>query len=158
MAEQPYLFAGEGAWIPVKDGNATARSIFDRHYSRYVYADGRKPKLFVGPGGKMVLLTQNGRAMFVWRKFIDQSGQTGVNCAVFRNEHSGFLSSELIRQADQLADHRWPNLRHYTYVKASAIRSKNPGCCFIKAGWRRCGMTKKGLIILEKPVNTKGQA
>lgn len=55
ICEQPFLF-GEG-WIAVKDGNATARAVFDRHYSRKRYADGRKPVLFVGPGEKMVLLT-----------------------------------------------------------------------------------------------------
>jgi hypothetical protein len=28
--------------------------------------------------------------------------------------------------------------------------SCNPGFCFIKAGWARCGETKRGLIILER--------
>ena len=40
MNVQPFLF-GEG-WIEVRDGNDTARALFDRHYSRYFYADGRK--------------------------------------------------------------------------------------------------------------------
>lgn len=33
MAEQPFLIA-EDVWIKVRDGNHTARSLFDRHYSR----------------------------------------------------------------------------------------------------------------------------
>jgi hypothetical protein len=35
--------------------------------------------------------TGDADALFVWRKFIDDSGQQGVNCAVFRNEsrHGG---------------------------------------------------------------------
>ena len=148
MNTQPFLF-GDG-WIEVRDGNDTARNIFDRHYSRYRYADGRKPLIFVGPGEKMVLLTPDALALFVWRKFISADGQQGINCAIFRNEGPK-QSSELIRQADALADERWPGERHYTYVNAKKIRSTNPGCCFKMAGWRFCGMTKRrGYHILER--------
>ncbi len=147
-AVQPFLF-GDG-WIEVKDGNDSCRTIFDRHYSRYRYADGRRPKIFVGPGEKMVLITPCARAIFVWRKFISLDNQVGVNCAVFRNEGAG-RSSDLIKAADDLAWSRWPAERHYTYVNPRAIRSCNPGCCFIAAGWRRCGVTqRRQLLILER--------
>jgi hypothetical protein len=137
-------------WYGVKDGNLVARSLFDRHYSRYHYADGRKPRCFVGPGEKMVLLSVDGRALFVWRKFISSAGERGINCAIFRNE-SDLLSSDLIREAEGLAWERWPGERLYTYVNPRAIRSVNPGFCFKAAGWRVCGETKKHkLIILEK--------
>jgi len=139
-----------GYWYSVLDGDGVARDIYNRHYSRYHYADGRKPKLFVGPGEKMVLLGQDSKALFVWRKFINDDGQTGVNCAVFRNEGT-HLSSELILEAEQLAWSRWPGERLYTYVNGTAVQSSNPGYCFIKAGWRKCGVTKKlGLIIFDK--------
>jgi hypothetical protein len=88
--------------------------------------------------------------MFVWRRFIDGSGQLGINCAVFRNEGPA-LSSLLVRQADAIADHVWPGERHYTYVNPQSVRSTNPGYCFLAAGWRRCGRTKGGLLILERP-------
>jgi hypothetical protein len=94
--------------------------------------------------------------MFVWRRFLDDcidqrtgERQAGVNCAVFRNE-SEHLSSELIRQADAIADVLWPDLRHYTYVNSKKVASKNPGFCFLKAGWRRCGITKGGLLVFER--------
>jgi hypothetical protein len=87
--------------------------------------------------------------MWVWRKFIDDSGQEGINCAVFRNE-GPHQSSELVAQADRVADCLWPNRRHYTYVNGKAIRSTNPGFCFLKAGWKRCGKTKGGLLILDR--------
>jgi hypothetical protein len=148
---QPFLFGD--TWVEVRDGNDTARAIFDRHYSRYVYADGRKPLLFVGPGQKMVLLTPDARAVFAWRKFISDDGQQGINCAIFRNERpaSRTDSSELIRAADLLADRRWPGERHYTYVNPRAVLSSNPGFCFIAAGWRRCGITKRRkYLILER--------
>lgn len=137
-------------WIAIKDGDDHARSVFDRHYSRYFYADGRQPRLFVGPGQKTVLVTPCRRALFVWRKFQSMDDQRGVNCAIFRNEGAG-LSSDLITAADAIADERWPGERHYTYVDPRKVRSSNPGYCFIQAGWRRCGVTKKRrLIILER--------
>lgn len=137
-------------WREARDGDAAARAIFDRHYSRYRYADGREPKLFVGPGEKTVMLTEAGDALFVWRKFISADGQTGVNCAIFRNE-SPILSSSLIIEADAVAWARWPGERLYTYVARKHVRSTNPGCCFRRAGWKRCGVTKvRGLLIFER--------
>ena len=138
-------------WEVVKDGYADARQIFHRHYSYRPHADGRSSKLFCGPGEKLVLISKNDDALFIWRKFISDNGQTGINCAAFRNE-SNQLSSKLIVEAERFAKEKWPNEgRLYTYVNALKIRSNNPGCCFIKAGWQRCGVTKVNkLIILEK--------
>ena len=144
-------------WLPALDGDPRAFAIMQRHYSYQDYADGRRRdlsnpgrRLFVGPGAKMVLLSADCRALFVWRKFIDKSGQLGVNCAVFRNEGNE-LSSRLILEAEQLAWERWPGERLYTYVNAKKVKSNNPGYCFKKAGWNTCGFTQsKRLVILEK--------
>jgi hypothetical protein len=136
-------------WWITRDGDRVASELYDRHYSRYVYKDGRQPKKIVGPGEYIMLRTWTGDALFVWRRFRDASGQVGVNCAIFRNE-SPHRSSDLIRQADAVADFCWPGLRHYTYVNARRIKSTNPGFCFEAAGWRKCGRTKGGLVILEK--------
>jgi len=146
----------DAIWWVTKDGDAACRELHQRHYSKYEYADGRKPKLFVGPGEKLVLRTFAADACFVWRNFVDdcidqRTGlkQTGVNCAVFRNE-SKHLSSWLIQRADAIADAVWTDSRHYTYVDPKGIASRNPGFCFIKAGWKRCGMTKSGKLVLER--------
>lgn len=137
-------------WIQVKDGDSSGLVLFNRHYSKYHYADGRRPTRFVGPGERIVLITAAGDALFVWRKFRDASGQTGVNCAVFRNE-SDMLSSGLILLAECYANNRWPGERLYTFVNARMIKSSNPGYCFKMAGWKVCGETKKRkLLILEK--------
>lgn len=136
-------------WIVAQDAEPELRALYDRHYSARQYADGRKPKQFVGPGEHIVLTTPTRDALFVWRKFIDDSGQEGVNCAIFRNE-STRLSSDLIREADAVADFCWPGERHYTYVCAASVASRNPGFCFLCAGWQRCGRTKRGLVILER--------
>ena len=138
-------------WWLTKDGDLDCLALYERHYSAYRYADGRKRKLFAGPGEKVVLRTEAGDAMWVWRKFKDDSGQQGINCAVFRNE-GPHQSSTLVAQADQIADLLWPDCRHYTYVNSKEIRSTNPGFCFLKAGWRKCGYTKGGLLTLERGV------
>ena len=139
-------------WHEYKDGNKQALELYERHYSCYQYADGRVRKLFCGPGEKMVLMTERQDALFVWRKFRDDSGQVGLNCAVFRNE-SNILSSELIIEAERCAYTRWPGERMYTYVNPQKIKSNNPGCCFKKAGWKICGETKGGLLIFEKQMD-----
>jgi hypothetical protein len=134
-------------WVHSRDGDETAFAMFRRHYSA---KKNKKPKIrqFVGPGQKMVLVGWFCAALFVWRKFIDDSGQNGVNCAVFRNE-SPHLSSDMIIEAMHLAWERWPGERLYTTVDPRKVKSQNPGYCFICAGWRRCGTTKGGLFIFE---------
>jgi hypothetical protein len=158
MNEQIKLFEDSKYkyWNGVKDGNVIALALYERHYSAYKYADLRVRKLFVGPGEKIVLLTEEGDALFVWRKFIDASGQKGINCAVFRNE-SSILSSLLIKEAVEIAYIKWPGERLYTYVNAKKIRSTNPGCCFKIAGWKVCGFTKGGLVILELTAHCGGK-
>ena len=144
-------------WFGVKDGDPRAYALMKNHYSFQSYKDGRRQNLsyrnrhlFVGPGQKMVLMTVDCRALFVWRKFIDKSGQQGINCAVFHNSGNE-LSSELIIEAEQLAWQRWPAERLYTYVNSKKIKSRNPGYCFKMAGWQVCGETKVNkLVILEK--------
>lgn len=136
-------------WWLTKDGDRSCLALYERHYSAYRYKDGRVRKLFAGPGAKIVLRTGSADAAFVWRKFISLDRQEGINCAFFRNE-GPLLSSELIRQADAIADHVWPGERHYTYVRPAAVRSANPGYCFIRAGWQRCGKTGSGLTIFER--------
>jgi len=135
-------------WIIGQDGEPELYELYRRHYSSWKNPN-PKIALFVGPGEHIVLTLPNRLALFVWRKFIDDSGQTGINCAIFRNE-SKILSSDLIREADAIADFCWPGERHYTYIWAEAIKSRNPGYCFIQAGWKRCGYTKANLHVLER--------
>lgn len=155
------LSAGSDSWRIARDGDRIGALLYGRHYSARAYRDRRPRSLFVGPGEKLVLISHDDQALFVWRKFRDDSGQQGVNCAVFRNE-SCRRSSNLITEADHLADSRWPGERHYTYVSPSKVRSTNPGYCFQVAGWSKCGWTKGGhgrerLLILERgPASTIG--
>lgn len=140
-------------WYVTKDGDVSCLELYERHYSCYHYADGRERTQFVGPGEHIVLRTGDADAMFVWRKFIDDAipKQEGVNCAVFRNEAPHrYKSSQLIRQADAIADKCWPGERHYTYVDPKAVAGAYPGFCFVAARWKRCGTTRGGLLIFER--------
>ncbi len=149
------MFTAEiGYWLAVKDGDPRAFALFKRHYSYQNYADGRRNRhgyrnrfLICGPGEKLVLLGADEQALFVWRKFTDDAGQAGVNCAVFRNESSE-RSSDLIREASALAWKKWPDQRLYTYVNPRAVKSSNPGYCFICAGWSKVGVTKWNKLII----------
>ena len=149
MSERPKTERPEIHWWLTRDGDQSCLALYERHYSAYQYKDGRERKLFVGPGQKIVLRTRAADALFVWRKFIDDSGQQGVNCAVFRNE-GPIRSSDLIRQADAIANHIWPGQRHYTFVNPSKLRPGRPGYCFECAGWTRSGRTKSSLLVFEK--------
>ena len=87
--------------------------------------------------------------MFAWVKNVyRQDNQVGINCSVFRNE-SNILASILIKEAVIAAYDKWGVQRCFTFVNPEKVTSKNPGCCFKKAGWKRCGMTKGGLIVME---------
>ena len=138
-------------WFEVKDGDPRAVGLFRRHYSCKNSKADHLRYGFSGQGESMILLTQDCRALFGWRKQkISDDGQKGTNCFIFRNEGS-VLSSELIKEAVDLARARWGiKERLYTYVNSHKIRSTNAGTCFIKAGWKRLKeRSKGGLTILE---------
>ena len=144
----------DGHWIGVHDGDLRALALLKRHYSyrRRAHGQPRGSPTFVGQGEKMVLLTVDGAALFTWQRSTCErnSGQVGVNCTVFRNE-GPILSSELIKEAMQLAWQRWPEQRLFTYVWPAKIKSVKTGYCFKMACWKQCGRNADGrLIILEK--------
>lgn len=149
MNAQPSLF-GSG-WIVSKDGDATLEALHRRHYSRRADRPGeRRSSLVIGPGRKLAMVTPCAKAVFAWRlALFRRDGQEGVECTIFRNEGAG-RSSDLIRAADAIADERFGPLRHFTFVDPEQVRSPNPGFCFLAAGWSRCGVSRQGLLILER--------
>lgn len=140
-----------GHWFQIKDADPRARAMYLGHYSARHYKDGRRRSKFIGPGEYMLLMTTGCDALFAWRKFKDdaQPPQTGVNNPIFIRKAGDNLASDLIREACEIAWTRWPGERLYTYVNPKKVRSTNPGYCYLKAGWRKCGKTKGGLLIFE---------
>jgi hypothetical protein len=104
------------------------------------------------PGETIVLKTRDERAVFGWWRPHPSSGLKAMNgldgwtCTIFRNT-GPTLSSELVLDAE-LALHAarvscGPD-GLITYVFDQKVRSSNPGCCFLKAGWRRTGRSADG--------------
>lgn len=121
----------------------------DRHYSRRTVG----ARDFTYAGEKMVLRDWRGDVVFAWvRGKVEyrMDGRDGVMCSIFRNE-SMRRSSEIILEAERHAVQRWGRGPAFTFVNPRKVRSVNPGCCFLKAGWRReAQRTKSGLVVLVK--------
>lgn len=124
-----------------------ALPLADRHYSR------QKPGTpqFVRSGRCLVLLTADADALWVssYQSFV-KHGFVGVwECSLFRNE-SSVLSSELIVEAMAATRWRWgaPPARGFlTSVDADKVRRKrDPGRCFLRAGFDRAGESKSGKL------------
>ena len=129
-----------------------ALPLADRHYSR------QKPGTpqFVRSGRCLVLLTEDCKALWVssFQSFVEH-GFVGVwECSLFRNE-GPCLSSDLIREAMSATRWKWgnvPPLGFLTSVDADMVRHKrDPGRCFIKAGFERAGKSKSGRLWLLCP-------
>lgn len=137
-------------WYRIYDGNVRAFDFFKRHYSfnkvssRSVCNKTR----FCPPGKRIVLVNEDFTALFVWswQKF-RKDGQTGYNCAIFRNE-SSVLSSNLIKEATYIAFDIWGVNRCFTYVDAKRIKSSNAGYCYKVCGWKPQGYSKARKFLL----------
>jgi hypothetical protein len=139
-----------GTWQQSHRCDRRGLALFNRHYSARKHAEDTRVD-FVGPAADcLVLLSTEADALFVWRKTnFRKDMQTGIECAVFRNEGDR-RSSDLIRDAVSIAMERWPDEhRFFTFVNPRKIKSANPGYCFKRADWHQCGTSTKGLIILE---------
>lgn len=137
------------------------------HYSR------RTPgsRTFTGVGREIVLVTEDGNA--VWAVVLQKTparrgtgtsrgraGETDGRVGwvwrnmLFRNLGAG-LSSELIRSALEMTRAEWvrrygslPSVELRTEIDTRKVRSRNPGCCYAKAGWRRQKVVRGKLYML----------
>ena len=121
----------------------------DRHYTRPPRSVGSWQ--FAASGRKIVLRDGPATVLFVWRHeaVARWDGERGYNNVLFRNE-SGRRSSEIILEAERWAVREWGPGRAFTYVDPAMVRSRNPGYCFKRAGWRFVRVSKSGKHLLEK--------
>jgi hypothetical protein len=129
-----------------------ARKLADRHYNRQSIGDDN----FVPPGRCLVLKTSPTDAFWVtswpFAEYTKHAWAGAWMCSAFRNE-GPILSSLLIREA--VAATRWtwpeiPELGMVTFVDRSKTKSKkDPGYCYLMAGFKPCGKTKGGLHALQ---------
>jgi hypothetical protein len=143
----PMLDFWPGQLMPTKRCDDEMRQLADRHYNRQTPGSAQ----FIPPGRTLVLRDAAGLIYWswVWQDY-RQDGQDGYNCCAFRNE-SPRLASEIILEAEQHAIARWGPGRMFTYINPDAVRSTNPGYCYLKAGWHKHGYsTERRRLLLVK--------
>lgn len=130
-----------------------ALPLADAHYNRQKIG---APQ-FVPPGRCLVLLAPAiGQPKAFWitswpmAEYVKHEWAGAWVCSAFRNEGAG-LSSTLIREALAATRYRWPDvpdLGMVTFVNAAKVkRKRDPGRCFIRAGFKVVGQTKKDNLV-----------
>lgn len=139
-------------WIVSYRADWRALPLANRHYSR----QSPDSPQFVPPGRCLVLLADDASALWVpsWplAQFTKHAWAGAWVCSLFRNE-GRHLSSELIREAVAATIAHWgdaPRLGMVTFVDAAKVRAKrDPGRCYLRAGFRHAGTTAGGLRALQ---------
>jgi hypothetical protein len=129
-----------------------ARPLADRHYNRQKVGAAQ----FVPPGRCLVLLTEDAQAVWVtsWpiAKYVKHAWAGAMVNSLFRRE-AGPLASDLIIAAAAATRAHWPDLPSLgmvSFVDASKTRRKrDPGRCYIRAGWIHVGETAGGLLAFQ---------
>lgn len=129
--------------------DAPAAAIADRHYNRRAIGS----QQFVPPGRCLVLLSDS-PALWVtswpFAEYVRHAWPGAWVCSCFRNEGAA-LSSDLIREAVAITRWRWTDnpLGMVTFVDPGKVRHKrDPGRCYLRAGFHYAGWTKGGLRAL----------
>jgi hypothetical protein len=122
----------------------------DRHYNRqHIGAPQYAP-----PGRCLVLKRPDAFWITSWpfAEYVRHDWPGAWVCSAFRNE-GDTLASALIQSAVAATIWRWPNippLGMITFVDAGKVRHKrDPGRCFLRAGFKCVGTTKGGLVALQ---------
>ncbi len=141
-------------WMISDRADPNALPLADRHYNR------QKPGTaqFVPPGRCLVLLTPDAGAVWTtpwpFPQWVKHRWPGAWVNSLFRRE-SGLLASDLIRAAVSVTRWRWPEipvLGMVTFVDAGKVRHKrDPGRCYLRAGFIRDGETEGGLLAYRMP-------
>jgi hypothetical protein len=144
--------ADEMIWKLSHRADPPALALADRHYNRQKIGSPQ----FVPPGRCFVLLSECNRAVWVtswpFAQYVKHAWAGAWVNSIFRNEGAG-LSSDLIRQAVSATRANWPDvpgLGLITFVHAGKVKAKrDPGYCYLRAGFKNVGATKGGLVALQ---------
>jgi len=128
-----------------------AVAIADRHYNR------QKPGTpqFVPPGRCIVLWQPGAVWVTSWpfAEYVKHAWPGAWINSIFRREYGNTKASTLIRQAIGITRNFWPDvpaLGMVTFVNESKVRHKrDPGRCFIRAGFQYVGKTKGKLLAFQ---------
>jgi hypothetical protein len=139
-------------WQLSDRADPVANRIAKRHYN----CQSPDSDQWVKPGPCLCLRTASGDAVWSssapFAEYTKHAWPGAWECSTFRNE-SDWLSSELIREAVAATLHAWgepPPLGMVTFVNPAMVRHKrDPGRCFLRAGFVHVGWTPKGYRVLE---------
>jgi hypothetical protein len=158
------LFPDPGLWHVVSRRDPRALALADRHYSRQTVGG---VELFP-PGRRLCMLTLDGLAVWGVVENLDPAGVVRWRVSIFRNEGQRYwLSSFLVREATARTYAYWRS--HYgripcrltTEIDPDRVRHKrDPGRCFLRAGWERIGEGRghragRPLVVLGAPELTR---
>ncbi len=140
-------------WFKSWRADPRAARLADAHYNRQRVGAAQ----FVPPGRCVVLRTETADAVWVtsWPRaeFVQHAWAGAWDNSLFRREPTAPLASELIREAVAATLDAFgpaPGLGMVTFVDASKTkRKRDPGRCYIRAGFKRVGATKGGLVALQ---------
>lgn len=138
-------------WVPSFRADPRGARIADRHYNRQAIGSPQ----FVPPGSCIVLRHADD-ALWVtsWplAEYVKHAWAGAWVNSTFRNE-SDRLSSTLIREAVAHTRAVWPDpppLGMVTMIDPGKVRPKrDPGRCYLRAGFHHAGWTKGGLRVLQ---------
>lgn len=139
-------------WRRSARADPAALPLADRHYNR------QKPgsPQFVPPGRCLVLLADDRSALWVtswpFAEYVRHEWPGAWVNSMFRNE-GAYLSSSLIAAAVAHTRAEWPDvpaLGIVTFIDTAKVRHKrDPGRCYLRAGFHHAGWTKGGLRALQ---------
>ncbi len=138
-------------WRRSHRADRPSRLIADRHYNRQKVGTTQ----FVPPGRCLVLRSDDDLSLWVtvWPKFAQHDWVGAWMNTCFRREGGEHQASTMIRAAVAATLSLWPDPPDQgmvTFVDRSKVRSKrNPGYCYLKAGFTHVGFTRKGLWVLQ---------
>lgn len=150
LAEHPAMDGRSASWSLSWRADPRAAALADRHYTRQSPGSPQ----FVPPGRCLVLTTPTALWVTSWpfAEYVRHAWAGAWICSLFRNEGDA-LSSDLIRAAVAATRWQWPDvpdLGMVTFVDADKVRRKrDPGRCYLRAGFERVGETAGGLIALQ---------
>lgn len=137
-------------WRQVRRADPAAAAIADRHYNRQKIGAAQ-----FAPPGRCIILRHGDQALWItswpYADYVQHAWAGAWVNSLFRNE-SDRLSSNLIREAIAHTRSVWePSpFGMVTFVDPAKVRPKrDPGYCYLSAGFSRVGTTKGGLIALQ---------
>ena len=140
------------AWLIGTRCDPEIKPLADRHYSRQ---NPNSPN-FAPPGRCLVLKSVCRKAYWItswpYARYTKHEWAGAFVCSAFRNE-GYLLSSKLIEMAVAMTRHYWPDIPELgmiTFVDTKKVKKKRDfGRCFLKAGFKKVGYTKGGLLTLQ---------